>query len=135
MCAETERYPKDGAGSCGCSEPAGQDDGSCYCTVEDLVGAISRKHALSILNFVGNRGRARFSEVESGLGGMSSSTLSETLQHLADVGLLERRVYSEAPPRVEYRLTGAGAVLRRRFRALLERVRSADGSGQNEVSS
>lgn len=86
------------------------------------MSAISRKHALSILNFVGHRGSARFSEVESGLDGMSSSTLSETLQQLGRVGLLERRVIPEAPPRVEYSLTEAGGVLRRRFRALLSRV-------------
>lgn len=117
------------AGSCGCSDPVDATD-SCYCTVDHLVSVISRKHALSILNFVGNRETARFSDVEAGLGGMSSSTLSETLQELAEVGLLERRVIPEAPPRVEYSLTEAGGVLRRRFRALLGRVRSAEESAE-----
>lgn len=120
-----------GAGSCGCSEPADQESDTCYCSVDHLVDVISRKHALSILNFVGNRGTARFSEVEKGLGGVSSSTLSDTLQQLAAVDLLERRVIPEAPPRVEYSLTEAGGILRRRFRTLLDRVRGTGASGQD----
>lgn len=114
------------AGSCGCSEPADVEADTCYCAVDHLVSVISRKHALSILNYVGNHGTARFSEVESGLGGMSSSTLSDTLQQLAEVGLLDRRVVPESPPRVEYSLTEAGGVLRRRFRTLLGRVRDVE---------
>lgn len=120
------------AGSCGCSEPAEEAAETCYCTVDHLVGVISRKHALSIVNFVGKRGTARFSEVEAGLGDLSSSTLSETLQELADVGLVHRRVVPESPPRVEYSLTDAGRTLRQRFRALLDRLRTESGAALAE---
>lgn len=124
------------SGSCGCADPAGDEAEACYCSVEHLVSVISRKHALSILNFVGNRRTARFSEVEGGLGGVSSSTLSDTLQQLAEVGLLDRRVVPESPPRVEYSLTDAGRVLRRRFRVLLDRVQAVGGeSGEDHPDS
>lgn len=123
------------AGACGCSEPAGAEAETCYCTVDHLVSVIARKHALSIVNFVGNRGTARFSEIQEGLGDVSSSTLSDTLQKLAEVGLVERRVIPETPPRVEYSITDAGGVLRRRFRALLGRIRPGEGSGRGGTGS
>lgn len=110
-------------GGCGCSEASSRAADHCYCTVEDLVRAISRKHALSVLNAIGGRGRARFTDVEEALPGIGPSTLSETLRLLRDVGLVEREVFPETPPRVEYSLTEAGALLRERFHELLERVR------------
>lgn len=111
------------AGGCGCSEPATSGAEKCYCTVEDLVRAIARKHALSILNFIGSRGTVRFTDVEEALPRISSSTLSETLQLLRDVGLVDREVFPETPPRVEYGLTEAGDLLRHGFHDLLDRVK------------
>lgn len=110
-------------GVCGCSDPAAAGLDTCYCTVDDLVDAISRKHALSLVNFIGSRGTARFGEMESGVRGISSSTLSDTLGHLVRVGLVSREVFPETPPRVEYGLTGAGKTLRRRLRRLLGQVK------------
>ncbi len=112
-----------GAGRCGCASVETDAADTCYCTVDDLVDAISRKHSLSVLNFVGSHGPVRFGDLEEGLSGISSSTLSETLGLLAGVGLLERKAYPEAPPRVEYRTTEAGETLRRRFHELLDRIR------------
>lgn len=115
-------------GGCGCSEPSTRAADHCYCTVEDLVRAIARKHALSVLNAIGGRGRARFSDVEEALPGIGPSTLSETLRLLRQVGLVEREVFPETPPRVEYALTEAGSLLRERFHELLERVRETGRS-------
>lgn len=122
MSPRTDRAPAREPGGCGCADPAGSTADSCYCTVDDLVGAISRKHALSLVNFIGSRGRARFGEMASGVRGISSSTLSETLRHLERVELVSREVFPETPPRVEYRLTEAGQTLRRRLRRLLDEV-------------
>lgn len=116
-----------GPGSCGCASAETEAADTCYCTVDELVEVISRKHSLSVLNFVGARRSVRFGELEEGLSGISSSTLSETLRLLTGVGLVERTAYAEAPPRVEYRTTEAGETLRRRFHDLLDRVR--DGGG------
>lgn len=113
-------------GRCGCSDPGDEAAETCYCTVDHLVSAISRKHALPVLNYLGNRGAARFNRLQDAISGVSSSTLSDTLQELADVGLVRRSVFAEKPPRVEYRLTDAGELLRSRFRDLLGRVRGAD---------
>lgn len=110
-------------GGCGCSDPDTRAAKACYCTVDDLVRAIARKHSLPILNVMGRRGTVRFTDLEERLPGISTSTLSETLQVLRDVGLVDRDVFPDTPPRVEYRLTEAGTLLRRRFRELLARVR------------
>ena len=109
-------------GVCGCAAPAVGTAETCYCTVDELVGAISRKHALSLVNFIGSRETARFHEMEEGIRGISSSTLSDTLTQLSRVGLVEREVFPETPPRVEYGLTEAGETLRRRLRELLGEV-------------
>ncbi|MEU8340066.1 helix-turn-helix domain-containing protein [Spirillospora sp. NPDC048832] len=42
------------------------------------------------------------------IGGISHKVLTETLRRLEQNGLVTRRRYAEAPPRVEYELTGPG---------------------------
>lgn len=111
-------------GGCGCAETGTAAADTCYCTVDELVHAIARKHALSVLNYLGSRPAARFREVQTALPRVGPSTLSETLRELVGVGLVRREVFpDETPPRVEYGLTQAGALLRDRFHHLLDRVR------------
>ncbi|MFD5794011.1 winged helix-turn-helix transcriptional regulator [Streptomyces diastatochromogenes] len=45
------------------------------------------------------------------IGGISQKVLTETLRRLEFNGLVERRAYDGAPPRVEYGLTGLGRTL------------------------
>ncbi len=52
-------------------------------------------------------GLRRFDEFEASLG-VATNTLTRRLAHLVDNGLLERRRYSERPPRYEYVLTQKG---------------------------
>lgn len=111
------------AGGCGCAVPDSTGAVTCYCTVDELVHAIARKHALSIVNLLGVRGPSRFRDIERGLTQVGPSTLSDTLKELVAVGLLRREVYPDTPPRVEYRLSDAGEMLRERFHRLLDEVR------------
>jgi DNA-binding HxlR family transcriptional regulator len=55
-------------------------------------------------------GLRRFDEIRSNLG-ISRKVLSERLDRLVDDGILERRPYSERPPRHEYLLTEKGREL------------------------
>lgn len=112
-----------GAGGCGCAAPDSSGASTCYCTVEELVHAISRKHSLSILNLLGVQGESRFRDMEDALPAVGPSTLSDTLKELVGVGLVERRVYPDTPPRVGYELSDAGGMLRERFHRLLDEVR------------
>lgn len=53
------------------------------------------------------QGFTRFDEFQKSLG-IAPNILSRRLAHLTDVGMFERRRYSERPPRYEYVLTAKG---------------------------
>jgi len=53
-------------------------------------------------------GTRRYSEIYYEVGEISKKTLTQTLRGLERDGLVERRVYAEVPPRVEYSLTRLG---------------------------
>ena len=57
------------------------------------------------------QGLARFDEFQRSLG-ISTSSLTRHLNGLVAAGVLERRPYSERPPRFEYVLTEAGLDLK-----------------------
>ncbi|HWK22554.1 MAG TPA: helix-turn-helix domain-containing protein [Ureibacillus sp.] len=56
-------------------------------------------------------GPQRFNEIESALP-VSGRLLSERLKELEKEGLVERKVYTEVPVRVEYSLTQKGGALK-----------------------
>ncbi|MDH6144925.1 winged helix-turn-helix transcriptional regulator [Kitasatospora acidiphila] len=45
------------------------------------------------------------------IGGIGAKVLNDALRRLESNGLIVRQVYAEAPPRVDYELTGAGRAL------------------------
>jgi len=53
----------------------------------------------------------RYKQFHEALKGISSKTLASRLKELEKGGILDRRAYSEIPPRVEYRLTAKGQEL------------------------
>jgi len=53
-------------------------------------------------------GRRRRHQLRAAIGGISDKALTEALHRLLAHGLVERRAYAEAPPRVEYGLTELG---------------------------
>jgi DNA-binding HxlR family transcriptional regulator len=56
-------------------------------------------------------GTKRFSAIRRILGGVSQKMLTQTLRGLERDGIVERRVFAEVPPRVEYSLTPLGRTL------------------------
>ncbi len=56
-------------------------------------------------------GRRRRRELRTAIGGISDKVLTESLRRLLAAGLVERHAHAEAPPRVEYGLTGLGQSL------------------------
>jgi DNA-binding HxlR family transcriptional regulator len=59
----------------------------------------------------GPKHRARFSELQKMVDGISQRMLTTTLRQLERDGLLTREVFPEVPPRVEYELTALGLSL------------------------
>ena len=58
-----------------------------------------------------SEGHSRFCELERSLAGISPRTLSLRLRALEEEGIVERQMYAEVPPRVEYSLTAKGRAL------------------------
>jgi DNA-binding HxlR family transcriptional regulator len=56
-------------------------------------------------------GAKRFSELSRALTGVSQKVLTQQLREMARDGLVERKVYAEVPPKVEYALTPLGRSL------------------------
>lgn len=66
------------------------------------------KWSILIMHYL-SKGTLRFGELQSRMPEVTHSTLSAQLKRLEQEGLVERRAYSEVPPRVEYTLTSIGA--------------------------
>lgn len=67
-------------------------------------------------------GRSRFSAIRRDIEDISQRMLTVTLRQLERDGLVERTVYPEIPPRVEYELTGLGESLLQPLEALIDWV-------------
>ena len=57
-------------------------------------------------------GVRRFSELSRALAGVSQKMLTQQLREMERNGLVERKVYAQVPPRVEYALTPLGRSLK-----------------------
>ncbi|MEZ5457840.1 MAG: helix-turn-helix domain-containing protein [Steroidobacteraceae bacterium] len=88
--------------------------------VEDIIGC---KWSLCVLDLV-SRGVARPGAMQRSIEGLSTKVLNERLRKLLRYGLIERQVFAEVPPHVEYRLTPLG----RRFEKVLDQIRSLERS-------
>jgi len=69
---------------------------------------ISNKWSALVIGMLDDQGAVRFSELQSGLPGVGSKMLTQTLRRLEAASLVERSVYAEVPPRVEYALSELG---------------------------
>lgn len=59
-----------------------------------------------------NHGTMRYGELKKSIEGISERMLIAQLRELEDDKIIERLVYPEVPPRVEYRLTALGETMR-----------------------
>jgi DNA-binding HxlR family transcriptional regulator len=64
-----------------------------------------------VIHALGLGDPARFNELKKRLGAISATSLTERLKELEQRGIVQRRVYPESPPRVEYSLTKKGREL------------------------
>lgn len=76
------------------------------CSIAGALDVVGDKWALLVVREVA-LGSHRFSEVLAGTGA-PRERLSARLKALVEAGVLERRQYSDAPPRSSYHLTTAG---------------------------
>ena len=81
------------------------------CPVEATLELIGGKWKGVILYYLLD-GRLRFSQLKRKIGCVTQRMLTKQLRELEEYGLVERTVYPEVPPRVEYELTPTGKTLR-----------------------
>lgn len=80
------------------------------CPIDATLSLISGKWKLLIIKDL-LAGEARFNELCRRIPNISAKVLTQQLRELEDDGLVERHVFPEVPPRVEYRLTALGKSL------------------------
>ncbi|MEV5515309.1 helix-turn-helix domain-containing protein [Streptomyces flaveolus] len=93
------------------------------CPARLAIEIIASKWAVVTL-FALSDGPLRHGELVQLIGGVSRKVLTQTLRRLQDHGLIERHVYAEAPPRVEYSLTELGRTLEEPITKLTEWAKS-----------
>lgn len=80
------------------------------CPTRQVLDLIGDKWAALIVGLLEEQ-PWRFAALHRQIGGISQKMLTQTLRRLERDGLVQRTVYAEVPPRVEYRLTPLGQTL------------------------
>ena len=81
------------------------------CPVETTLTLISDKWKVLILRDL-IPGTKRFGELRKSIGHVSQKVLTAQLRQMEQSGLVNRKVYAEVPPKVEYSLTDVGYSLK-----------------------
>ena len=72
---------------------------------------LTKVWTLPVIHALGLKEPARFNELKRRIQGISATSLAERLSELDQRKIIERKVYPETPPRVEYSLTKKGTEL------------------------
>ena len=81
------------------------------CPVETTLTLIGDKWKVLILRDL-MPGTKRFGELKKSVGNVSQKVLTAQLRAMEESGLVNRKVYAEVPPKVEYSLTELGKSLK-----------------------
>ncbi|PXX51429.1 HxlR family transcriptional regulator [Hungatella effluvii] len=89
------------------------------CPVETTLMLISDRWKVLIIRDLLD-GTKRFGELKKSIGSISQKVLTSNLREMEGDGLVNRKVYAEVPPRVEYTLTDTGYSLKPILDAMVE---------------
>jgi DNA-binding HxlR family transcriptional regulator len=81
------------------------------CPVALTLDLIGERWTILVLRDFFLHGPRRFQDLQKSLAGVAPNTLSARLKTMEERGLITRHLYSEHPPRLEYRLTEKGKSL------------------------
>ena len=90
------------------------------CPVARTLDIVGERWTLLILRDFFRHGPRRYQDLQDSLAGVAPNTLAARLKTLEDNGFVERKLYSENPPRLEYHLTDKGKSFGPVMRALRE---------------
>jgi DNA-binding HxlR family transcriptional regulator len=78
------------------------------CPIRNLLCRLGDKWSLLVLVSLHANGVMRFNDIYKSIGDISQRMLTVTLRSLEADGLVNRKIYPEVPPKVEYTLTESG---------------------------
>ncbi|MFF3490530.1 winged helix-turn-helix transcriptional regulator [Streptomyces sp. NPDC002795] len=86
-------------------------NGPYICGIDAALDVVSGKWKGLVLWELHTHGVRRFAELRRALPGVSEKMLTQHLRQMEADGLVDRTVYAQVPPKVEYSLTASGAAL------------------------
>jgi DNA-binding HxlR family transcriptional regulator len=89
------------------------------CPVAGALDLVGDKWTLLVVRDL-LRGKRRYGDLAASAEHIPTNILADRLRRLEQAGLVERKPYSERPPRYEYRLTRTGKELAPAVRSLAE---------------
>ncbi|MBL4674858.1 MAG: winged helix-turn-helix transcriptional regulator [Mucilaginibacter sp.] len=81
------------------------------CAVDYAFKRIGGKYKARLLWYLGLKGVLRYGELSRTLPDITTKMLTQTLRELEEDKLINRKMYHEVPPKVEYSLTETGEEL------------------------
>lgn len=90
------------------------------CRVEDALSILVGKWKPLILLHLLNEGTQRFNELKRSIPGITQKMLTKQLRELEEEDIIERVVYPQVPPKVEYSMTHYGKSLQPILEAMHE---------------
>ena len=100
------------------------------CPIEATLNLISGKWKARILCYL-SMGTSRYNEIKRAFPRVTQKMLTQQLRELEADGLINRMVFAQVPPKVEYTLTPFGESLLPVIKAMAEWGRSRLGSPSN----
>ncbi len=82
-----------------------------YCKAAPMLEWLGNKWALVVLVKISENEPVRFNELYRNIPSVSEKVLSQVLKQFTTDGIIERQLYPDVPPRVEYSLSNLGKTL------------------------
>ncbi len=88
-----------------------QESNALFCPLQEVADVLERKWSFQIIYEIGNHKKIRFNVLHEELKHISPKTLSDTLKKLTNGNLINKKSFSQIPPKVEYSLSEDGLSL------------------------
>lgn len=90
------------------------------CPVRDVLHIVGDKWSMFVMVNLGQKNTMRFNELKHSIDGISQKMLTVTLRELESFGLIDREIFPQIPPRVEYTITETGKEYLRHMVVMLD---------------